>query len=80
LEFDLINLMAYLAMNPAQNEQRVSYNTLDFSVRQALGNKKKDERKLQTLTIKTKKANYINRADQRNTESGVETSGYNRTH
>jgi hypothetical protein len=27
---------------------------------------------------KTKKANYINRADHRNTENGIETCGYNR--
>lgn len=51
---------------------------MDSAVKQSLGDKKKQERKLHTQMTKTKKANYINRADHRNTENGIETCGYNR--
>ena len=72
--------MAYLYMNPTQHDQRVNFQTIESAVKQALGDKKKQERKLHTQTSKTKKANYINRVDHRNTENGIETCGYNRTY
>lgn len=41
LDLELINLMAYLHMNPALPELRVTYNNLDNAVRQTLGDKKR---------------------------------------
>lgn len=81
LDYDLVNLMAQIYMNPAPPPyKRISYISLEETVKKTLREKKREERSILNERSVKKKAFFIGREKAHHEETGIESCGYRRTY
>ncbi len=72
-------MLAYLSQNPT-NAKRISFLSVEDSIKKCLREKKKEERTLSNEKSTRKKAVYISRTTAHDKESGLESCGYDLTY